>query len=262
MAKETKRLSVARFKDGKMELLKDEVVKEIQLTIVLDGKELVTLLCSPGEKEQLAVGFLFSEGLLQKKTDLERLVVDDKRGVVWVDRTKEAKTEDERIGKRFITTGCGKGLSFTDTSEEQNMKVKSGLKVSPKSIPPLMKEFHLRSETHKTTGGVHGAALCDEGGIRLFSEDIGRHSAIDKVLGRCLLSGIPMEEHLMIVSGRISSEILLKIARGGIPILVSKSAPSDLGVMLAKRLGITLVGFARGRRMNVYSNRWRIRTQG
>lgn len=258
MAKETKRMSIARFKHGKMELVRDEVVKEIPLTIVLDGNELVTLLCSPGEKEWLAVGFLFSEGLLGKKTDIARTVVDDKRGVVWIDRVPKAKKKDERIGKRFITTGCGKGFSFTDASEGEDMKVESELRIAPRSIPSLMKEFHLRSETHKMTGGVHGAALCDETEIILFSEDIGRHSAIDKVLGRCLLEGIPMEEHFMIVSGRISSEILVKIARGGIPILISKSAPSDLGIALAKRLRITLIGFARGSRMNVYSNRWRL----
>jgi len=261
MVKETKRLQITRFSNGRMERLRDEVVKEIPLTIVLDGEELVTLLCSPKEKEQLAVGFLFSEGLLEGKTDIARSVVDGKRGVVWIDRIEEAKKEGQ-LGRRFITTGCGKGFSFRDFSVEQDTKVRSRLRISPNRIPSLMKEFHERSETHKMTGGVHGAALCGENGILIFSEDIGRHSAIDKVLGRCLLEDIRMEDHFMIVSGRISSEILLKIARGGIPILISKSAPSDLGVVLAKRLGITLIGFARGRRMNVYSNQWRIKAQG
>ena len=259
MEKETKRLPIVRFSNGKIERIRDLVVKEVPLTIVLDDRELVTLLCSPREKEQLAVGFLFSEGLLKSKADIGKLVVDDKHGVVWINRTKPTDIKDDHFIKRFITTGCGKGFSFTDASEEQGMKIKSKLKISPRKIPSLMKEFHQKSETHKMTGGVHGAVLCDENGIVLFSEDIGRHSAIDKVLGRCLLEEIPMEDHFMIVSGRISSEILLKIARAGIPIIVSKSAPSDLGVMLANKLGITLVGFARGKRMNVYSNQARIK---
>jgi FdhD protein len=105
---------------------------------------------------------------------------------------------------------------------------------------------------------VHSAALCENGKILVFSEDIGRHNAMDKVFGECLMKGIPTEDRLVVTSGRISSEILLKVARRQVPILISKSAPTSLGVKLAERLGITLVGFVRGKRANVYANNWRV----
>ncbi len=125
-----------------------------------------------------------------------------------------------------------------------------------------MKEFQRRSDLYRTTGGVHSAALCDSEKILVFSEDVGRHNAVDKIFGRCLLEDIPTDDRMVVTSGRISSEILLKVARRRIPLIASKSAPTDLGVKLANDLGITLLGFVRGKRMNVYANRWRIHDGG
>jgi len=112
------------------------------------------------------------------------------------------------------------------------------------------------------TGGVHSAALCDTESILVFSEDIGRHNAIDKIFGKCILKDMPTDGRIVITSGRISSEILLKVAKRNIPIIISKSAPTDLGVKLANDLGITLLGFARGKRTNAYANDWRIARDG
>jgi FdhD protein len=125
-----------------------------------------------------------------------------------------------------------------------------------------VREFQHRSQVYRTTGGVHSAALCDTGSILLFNEDIGRHNAIDKIFGECILRDISVDDRIIITSGRVSSEILLKVIKRNIPILISKSAPTDLGVRLANDLGVTLVGFVRGERMNVYSNGWRVTTSG
>jgi FdhD protein len=125
-----------------------------------------------------------------------------------------------------------------------------------------VKEFQHRSQIYRTTGGVHSAVLCDTGNIIVFSEDIGRHNAVDKIFGECILNGITTDDRIIITSGRVSSEIVLKIARRNVPIIVSKSAPTDLGVRLADNLGVTLVGFVRGRRMNVYTHAGRITTDG
>jgi len=258
---EVKGVRILRMTGEGGEEVRDIVVREYPLTIVLDGTELVTLLCTPTKLKELAVGFLFSEGLLKGRKDIGRVTVDAKRGVAWVESRSGEQVTSEFLAKRYITTGCGKGTSFVGASGKRAVpKVKSGLKVQSKSILSLMAEFQERSEIHRMTGGVHNAALCDSKRIILFSEDIGRHSAIDKILGECLLKGIAMKNRLIVTSGRISSEVMLKIARAGVPIIVSKSAPTDLGVKLAEESGVTLVGFVRGRRMNVYANGRRVTT--
>ena len=121
-----------------------------------------------------------------------------------------------------------------------------------------MDEFIQCSPVYKATGGVHSAALCNAGSIIVFSEDIGRHNAIDKIFGQCLLEDMPTEGHLILTSGRVSSEILLKVARRNVPMLVSKAAPTDMGIKLANDLRITLIGFARGKKMNIYANEQRV----
>jgi len=257
---EVKGLRLVRITESGGEEVRDIVVRECPLTVVLNGIELVTLLCTPTKLKELAVGFLYSEGLLKRREDLKRVTVDRKRGVAWVESKGDKKVTGEQLSRRYITTGCGRGTSFSLGDLRGAPKVKSKMKVASSAILNLMKDFQERSEIHRMTGGVHNAALCDKKNILLFSEDVGRHSAIDKILGESLLKGLPMKNRLLMTSGRTSSDILLKAARAGIPIVVSKSAPTDVGVKLAEAFGITLIGFVRGSRMNVYSNGWRVVT--
>jgi FdhD protein len=130
--------------------------------------------------------------------------------------------------------------------------------VTPEEVFSLSRRFQGASELYRSTHGVHSAALCDTREVLVFAEDIGRHNAVDKVLGRCLLEGIAVADRILVTSGRISSEILFKAAGSGIPVLISKSAPTDMGVDLALELGITLIGFVRGGGMNVYAGQERI----
>lgn len=132
------------------------------------------------------------------------------------------------------------------------------MKMAPSDIFNMVKDFQERSDVFKATGGVHSAALCDTNSILLFTEDIGRHNTIDKIFGSCLLEDISLNERGIITSGRVSSEILLKVTKRNIPILISKSAPTDVAVKLAERWGITLIGFVRGTKMNVYTNSQRV----
>ena len=166
---------------------------------------------------------------------------------------------NELISKRLITSGCGKGASFYRMADVQGQaKIQSQLRISAHEVFDLVNEFQHRSQVYRATGGVHSAAFCNTKGILTFSEDIGRHNAIDKVFGECILTDIPTDDCMIITSGRITSEILLKVAKRKIPIIISISAPTNLGVRLADDLGITLIGFVRGKRMNVYTNRWRV----
>jgi len=257
------KLTIQRVtKEGKKDS-EDMVTMELPLTIILNNKELVTLLCSPADLKYLAIGFLSSEGLLKSKDDIKKIIVDNRRGVVRVQTERDSDYDSELLFKRLITSGCGRGASFYSAADVQGqVKIASQIGISALEILALVKEFQHRSQIYRTTGGVHSAALCDTNNILIFSEDIGRHNAIDKIFGECILKDIPTNDRIIITSGRISSEILLKVSKRNIPILVSKSAPTNLGVKLANDLGVTLVGFVRGERMNVYTNGWRIAADG
>jgi len=263
MANETEKVSVLRLSEDGKKSIEDVVVTEFPLTIILNNQELVTLLCSPTNLKYLTIGFLFSEGLLKSKDEVEKVIIDDRKGIVRVEARGVGDLDRDVLFKRLITSGCGRGASFYSASDVRNqVKVTSQIEISSHAILALVNEFQQRSILFKATGGVHSAALCDARDILVFSEDIGRHNAIDKIFGECLLEDITTDSRLIITSGRVSSEILLKVAKRNIPVLVSKSAPTDSGVHLANDLGITLVGFVRGKRMNVYTNSWRIVANG
>ncbi len=250
---------IVRVTEQGMSQGEDITTMEFALTIILNNQELVTLLCSPADLKYLAIGFLVSEGLLNSKDEIKKIVVDDQRGVVRVETEEDKGLASQLLFKRLITSGCGRGASFYSAADAKNQaRVESQIVISAPQVFALVKEFQHRSQVYKATGGVHSAALCDTKNIILFSEDIGRHNAIDKIFGECMLTDLPTEDHLIITSGRISSEILFKVAKRNIPILISKSAPTNLGVKLAADFGITLIGFARGKRMNVYTDSWRV----
>lgn len=259
MSEGTVQVRIQRITDRERIETEDTVVREFPLTIILNNQELVTLLCSPAKLKYLALGFLASEGLIKSKADVKSLLLDDRRGVARVETTGATAMEQGSVFKRFITTGCGKGAAFYSPADVGQAKVESGVSISPERVFSLMKEFQARSEVFQETGGVHSAALSDGERILMFCEDIGRHNAIDKIFGECLWEGIPTPDRVILTSGRISSEILFKVAKRGIPILISRSAPTDLAVKTAQDLGITVIGFARGRRMNVYSYPQRVR---
>ena len=259
----TERISIHLVtREGRQDI-EDLVTREMPFTIILNNRELVTLLCSPLELEYLAVGFLASEGLIKSRDEVKALIVDEQRGVARVETKEEKDFPSELLFKRLITSGCSGGVSFYRPSDAQNrVRVTSQISVSATWIFSLVKQFQNSSQIFQATGGVHSAALCDMSEILVFSEDIGRHNAIDKVFGRCMLDDIPTDDRIVITSGRISSEILLKVAKRNVPVLVSRSAPTNIGVRLAEDLGVTLLGFVRGEKMNIYAHRWRIASDG
>jgi len=244
--------------EGRSEV-EDVVATEFPLTIILDNQELVTMLCTPKDLKYLAIGFLSSEGLIQNKAEIRKIILDDRKGVVRVETEGDKGVAREALFKRLITSGCGRGASFYSAADTTNQeKVVSEMKISAAEVFALAKEFQLRSQVYRATHGVHSAALCDTKNILIFTEDIGRHNAIDKIFGQCLLEDLPIDDRMIITSGRMSSEIVLKVARRNIPIVISKSAPTNLAVDLAARLGVTLIGFVRGKKMNVYTDGWRV----
>ena len=262
MENEVERFPVLRFTKEGRSSLEEVVAREFPVTIILNDQELVTLLCSPNNLKYLVVGFLSSEGLLKSKDEIKKIVVDDERGVIRLDTVEDKGFDQDVLYKRLITSGCGRGASFYSAADATSQKVESQTEISADEVFALANEFQHGSEVYLATHGVHSAALCDRKSILVFSEDIGRHNAIDKIFGKCLLEDIPTDDRVIITSGRISSEILHKVAKRGIPIIISIAAPTNLGVKIADNLGITLIGSVRGKKMNVYTNDWRIVRNG
>lgn len=241
------------------------VPKEFSLTIILNNQELLNLLCTPTNLDYLAIGFLFSEGLLKIKDEIKKITVDDQRGVVWVETKEDKKLARELLfKKRFITSGGGiaRGASFKSAADiNDQAKVESQVVIAPYEVFKLVDEFQHHSRLFQSTHGVHSAALCDAKNILVFADDLGRHNALDKVFGECLLKDIPIADRIVITTGRVPSEQILKVAKRKIPIMISLTVPSDLGVRLADELGITLIGSVKRNRMNIYTNKWRVVTQ-
>lgn len=256
-ARET--FDVLKIAKGERREARDEITREVPLTIYLNGEELVTLLATPTYLKDLAVGFLLSEGFLEEPKDLGSVVLYRQQGVVNVETSRKRELPERLFQRRMITSGCGKGTAFYSPLDALKIQpVSSNGRVSSEAISGLMRKLQGQSELFRATGGVHSCGLCDQSQILVFREDIGRHNAMDKVFGECFLKGIPTEDRIVVSSGRITSEMLLKAARRGVPLVASRSAPSDLAVALAEKLGITVVGFVRGSRMNVYSHSRRV----
>ena len=247
-------------RDGHWQQQDDAVVVESPLTIYFNGKELVTMLCTPQDLENLAVGFLYSEGFIEQHADIESLRTDPGRGVVEVTSKRPVPMAEQFYGRRTITSGCGKGTTFFSAWDSLRSKpLAGGTSISAACIHKLMQTLQAEAVLFKKTGGVHSAALCDADGVIYMSEDVGRHNAVDKIVGRCLQAGVGLQDKLVVSSGRISSEMLLKAAKLQVPILVSRSAPTTFSVDVAREMNITLVGFARGKRLNVYAAPERIK---
>ena len=251
---------IIRMKGDDIEEVTDQIASEIGFTLNVNGKQVVTLLCTPSELDAMAIGFLLSEGILTSRESLLDVQMDEREFSVSVTLKDLPDDIDATFNKKTITSGCGQGITYTDAESLKSLPPnRSMLQVSPEKIRNILKEFRTISELFTKTGGVHSAALVDKKKIILFSEDIGRHNAVDKVVGHGFLDGrVPRNDKALVVSGRTSFEIIQKALMGGVPLVVAVGAPSSLAVELARRFNMTLIGFARGGSFNLYSGEERI----
>ncbi|MCF6290157.1 MAG: formate dehydrogenase accessory sulfurtransferase FdhD [Desulfobacterales bacterium] len=233
----------------------DLVAAEIACTLVVNNRELVSLLCTPTELEALTLGFLLSEGLLEERNSLPAMGVDEEKSVVRVELPDLPTDWQDRFHKKTVTSGCGKGITFTDPGSLTSLPAdRKPIHLTTGRIQDFLADFRNRSQLFISTGGVHSAALADSTKILLFAEDIGRHNAVDKLIGKAFLQEIPLRDKILISSGRISAEIMTKVVRNKIPVLISRTAPTCMAVTHAEDHGVTLIGFARGNRMNIYTH--------
>ena len=260
---ETKRDAlILKISGSNVEGVVDEVASELPVRLILNDQPLVTPLCTPSELEELAVGFLLSEGLLRDRSSIRKLEVIEGDVAIRIELSGLPADWESMFEKRTISSGCGKGITFTSYRMDTDSRIDVvGQLVSLKDIRNLLNEFRNISKLYLATGGVHSAALSDGKDILFFSEDIGRHNAVDKLIGKAFLQSVPVEDKILLTSGRVTSEIVTKAGRNRFPILISRAAPSCMAISYAEDMGITLVGFARGERMNIYTWPNRIRLE-
>ena len=250
---------ILEFRGGEMSRKETAVVSEVPLTIYVNGEELITLVTTGDANRELALGFLLSEGFIRDKGDLKSVREDAESGAVEVTVTGDLSTVHDLWEKRTVTSGCGKGATFYSVLDSLHAKpIESEMVVSPAEVYHLMSELNRMSDLYRETRGVHNSALADRDGILVFRDDIGRHNAVDKIRGACFLEEIPLNDKVLLTTGRLSSEIVIKVAKMGLPILISRSAPTTLAIDLAERVNLTMIGYVRGERCTVYTGSERV----
>lgn len=250
----SKAYNILRIKGKEKSREEDLVVIEYPFTIFIDEKEILTLLCTPKSLKGLVLGFLYSEGFIKDRFDVKFIDIDERNGIAHVELNNKYDFNEKFHGKRTITSGCGKGTVFYNVIDRfKSQRIKTPLEIDINTIKQSMNDFNKRSELFFKTGGVHSCGLYKDSQMIIFEEDIGRHNALDKILGIALYKDIELKDKIVFTSGRISSEILLKIAKRGISTVVSRSAPTSLAIDMAKELNINLIGFVRGEKLNIYN---------
>jgi len=225
-----------------------EVVREQPLTLYVNGERFLTLLCSPMKLEALVVGYLWMEKVIEGVADVEQVEVSPVDGRADVRLTRGVTLPTERI----LTSGCGGGITFR-IDPRVIPRIESTLRIEPARLFERMKELYQLAVGYRASRGIHGAALADADRLLFMAEDVGRHNAVDKICGEALLAGVSTRDRVLLSTGRVSSEMLLKGARMGTPVVVSRTSPTEMAISIAEQLGVTVVGYLRHDAFNVYA---------
>jgi len=229
------------------------IAGERPLTLFLNKREIVTLMTLGTHPELLALGYLRNQKLVEDVTDITDLQVVWDVDAVAVTTRRQASDLDEKLAHRTVTTGCGQGTVFgklTDQLEKLQLPQR-GIRQS--ELYGLLDNLNTFNEVYKRAGGVHGCALCHGTDIELFVEDVGRHNAADAIAGHMWLQGLEGNERIFYTTGRLTSEMVIKVAQMGIPILVSRSGLTQQGLVFARQVGVTLIARAKGQHFLVYN---------
>jgi len=258
-------VTLLRSRTRDVERRMDEVAVEEPLHILINGEHYATILCTPSDKEALVVGNIISEGLI-RNLDEVRDIQPGEGGAYLVHLRDDVdilkRLELSSSFKRLILSSCGTATAwpFSKIIDRINIpKVTDPIIFNPQVISEGVRNLNSVAETYRKTGGVHAAALyTNEGNLISFAEDVGRHNAIDKVIGLALQQGRGFTGTMIASTGRLTGDIVLKMARMRIPLIASIAAAIDSGVEVAAKTGVTLVGFVRGDRMTIYTSPERV----
>lgn len=232
--------------------VEDVIAVEKRLRVSVNGREVLSLYCTPLMVRELVVGMFMTEELISGGWCADRMSIEYGEDVK-VDIPAEGEVS---MDGAVITSGCIGGITFPKRQALQ--KTEDPYTITESKLKSLFRKFQNASELYQLTGCVHSAGLSDGEDILCLAEDIGRHNAVDKIIGYGILENIPFQGKIMLASGRLSSEIVAKCAHWSIPIVASRTSPTSLAVEIAERSGVTVVGFIRADRFNVYTHPWRI----
>jgi len=263
-------VDITRIHKNAKQQINDTIVIETPVDLIVNGKPLVNIVCLAKDLEYLGVGFLYSIGIINSFTDIENLLVDEIENKIIIRLQQDIEVDlnllQDNPVSRVIDTSCGISSPWRNiikkTLDEQKFDhiKKNDFVITAEIISSAILEMQKRTPLFRETGGCHGAAIFNQKGEMIsVLEDIGRHNAIDKIIGYALSQNIDMTHIFLTTTGRLTGDSVLKAIRANIPILASISAAIESGVRLAFGYGLTLIGFVRGKKMNIYTHPQRIK---
>lgn len=241
-------LDYALYEGGEWKPVAGAITEEALVCIHVNGRELATFMCTPHEPDELALGFLRSEGILRSLDEVRALTVSESGTCVdvWLNH------EVELPSRRIITSGCGGGVTFDDL-RARHAPLNTHVTVTPERLVARMRDLYQAANLYGVTQGVHTSALSDGERLLLVGEDVGRHNTVDRLWGKAMKQNIPTEGLILLATGRISSEMLGKAAKMGVPIVASRTSATSLSVALGRSWNITVIGYVRRNSLRVYS---------
>ena len=238
------------------EAIEGSVAVERALTIYLDKREVITLMTLGNHPELLILGWLRNQRMVEDIEAIKAIQVDWETDSVAITTHAGVENLDSILSRKTVTTGCGQGTMFGDLMDDIDKVSLQQPSLKQSSIYGLLQTLNEYNEVYKNAGAVHGCALCSENlGIEQFIEDVGRHNAVDAIAGYMWLNDLPGADKLFYTTGRLTSEMVIKVAQMGIPVLLSRSGITRMGLDIAQKVGVTLIARAKGRHFLVYHGR-------
>lgn len=245
------------YRSGKLEPGETEVVREFPLKLIVNNREIATLICSPHDLRFLAAGFLRLQGFVRNVDDFLTLSVCDDFGIANVNIRGEVPDKLRPV----LTSGCGAGISFASgrpPEDRSNRRDASSRACRPSEIFGMMEQLSRLAENYRSHGGIHSAAVGTGASILLHAEDLGRHNTLDRIAGEALFKGVDLSGTILVTSGRVSTELAAKAAMLGISVIASRTSPTDMAVKMCEESGIVLIGYVRGPRFTIYTRAERV----
>ena len=234
------------------------IAAERPLTLYIDKKEVVTLMTIGTRPELLVLGWLRNQRFIKDIHDIKAIQVDWETDSAVVTTHKGIENLSERLGQKTVTTGCGQGTVFGNLMDDLEKITLPRTSITQSMIYAVLKALNEYNEVYRRAGAVHGCALCKDTSIISFVEDVGRHNAVDAIAGHMWLNNIQGNDKLFYTTGRLTSEMVIKVAQMGVPILLSRSGVTQMGLDLAARLGVILLARAKGKHFLIYNGRDRV----